>query len=100
MGAESGIRDAFTNLVINAVDAMPRFGISEAVRLRCLEPFFTTVLTPDGHQVTAADGGPAARARHVPLVGVVWHRSQRSPTRRIRRRCYHPRSFSTSPGCV
>jgi CheY-like chemotaxis protein/anti-sigma regulatory factor (Ser/Thr protein kinase) len=66
-GADNEIRDAITNLVLNAVDAMPdggtltlrsfrdatagRVGIevrdtgtgmSEKVRLRCLEPFFTT----------------------------------------------------------
>ena len=66
-GAESEIRDAITNLVFNAVDAMPdggtlslrtfrdpaseRFGIevrdsgtgmSDSVRARCLEPFYTT----------------------------------------------------------
>jgi PAS domain S-box-containing protein len=69
LGAESEIRDALTNLVLNAVDAMPEggtltirskslgatpgasvlvevcdtgIGMSEAVRNRCLEPFFTT----------------------------------------------------------
>jgi PAS domain S-box-containing protein len=73
MGAENEIRDALTNLVLNAVDAMPGggtltlrssiaateaggssstrvrvevtdsgAGMSEAVRKRCLEPFFTT----------------------------------------------------------
>ena len=71
MGAETEIRDALTNLVFNAVDAMPQggtltlrsraegkgvggaarvvvevcdtgMGMSEAVRSRCLEPFFTT----------------------------------------------------------
>jgi signal transduction histidine kinase/ActR/RegA family two-component response regulator len=74
MGAESEIRDALTNLVLNAVDAMPGggtltlrtrvketrvsaneatrsvivevrdtgTGMTEAVRNRCLEPFFTT----------------------------------------------------------
>jgi PAS domain S-box-containing protein len=74
MGAENEIRDALTNLVLNAVDAMPEggtltlrtgvangasrgagavpqvrvevrdtgVGMTEAVRTRCLEPFFTT----------------------------------------------------------
>lgn len=77
MGAEGEIRDALTNLVLNAVDAMPEggtltlrsrrksddtslapgetpqvhvvievcdtgVGMPEAVRVRCLEPFFTT----------------------------------------------------------
>jgi PAS domain S-box-containing protein len=75
LGAENEIRDALTNLVLNAVDAMPEggtltlrsnscgatstitdapttrvlievcdtgIGMSEAVRSRCLEPFFTT----------------------------------------------------------
>lgn len=77
LGAESEIRDALTNLVLNAVDAMPDggtitlrtatgpradlailpsltsghvlvevcdtgIGMSEAVRSRCLEPFYTT----------------------------------------------------------
>jgi PAS domain S-box-containing protein len=65
-GAESEIRDAVTNLVLNAVDAMPQggtlqlraqalepnlvgvevidtgIGMDEATRTRCLEPFFTT----------------------------------------------------------
>jgi signal transduction histidine kinase/ActR/RegA family two-component response regulator len=65
-GAESEIRDALTNLVLNAVDAMPGggqltlrsrtvnadhvavevidtgIGMDETTRTRCLEPFFTT----------------------------------------------------------
>lgn len=66
IGAANEIRDALTNLVLNAVDAMPTggtititsksvagnrvqvdvadtgVGMDEATRLRCLEPFFTT----------------------------------------------------------
>jgi len=67
LGAESEVRDAFTNLMLNAVDALPeggliRFrtrydqrdnrvlvdiedngvGMTETTRSRCLEPFFTT----------------------------------------------------------
>ena len=65
MGAETEIRDALTNLVFNAVDAMSKggtltlrsrrrhdlvevevsdtgAGMTEEVRHRCLEPFFTT----------------------------------------------------------
>ena len=68
MGVESEIRDAVTNLILNAVDAMPAGGIvtvrsraagssvaltavevidngigmDEQARARCLEPFFTT----------------------------------------------------------
>jgi CheY-like chemotaxis protein len=67
LGAESEVRDALTNLMLNAVDALPdgglvmlrtRFdardnhvivevqdngvGMSDTTRTRCLEPFFTT----------------------------------------------------------
>src|SRR5581483_1086577 len=69
LGTESEIRDAMTNLVLNAIDAMPEggtlslrtrandttsnqvvtvevsdsgTGMTESVRGRCLEPFFTT----------------------------------------------------------
>jgi signal transduction histidine kinase/ActR/RegA family two-component response regulator len=67
LGAESEVRDAFTNLMLNAVDALPEgglvnfrtrhdarddrviveiqdngVGMTETTRSRCLEPFFTT----------------------------------------------------------
>ena len=65
LGAENEIRDALTNLIFNAVDAMPNggtltlraravlgqvivevcdtgIGMDEKIRSRCLEPFFTT----------------------------------------------------------
>ena len=67
LGAENEVRDAFTNLLLNAVDALPDggtitlrtrldprdnevivevqdtgVGMSETTRSRCLEPFFTT----------------------------------------------------------
>ena len=65
LGVESEIRDAVTNLILNAVDAMPQggtmtvrsrasnarvvvevsdtgVGMDEQARARCLEPFFTT----------------------------------------------------------
>ena len=66
LGSSSELRDAFTNLLLNAVDAMPRgglltlrtfvsaqgrvcievadtgIGMDTQTRLRCLEPFFTT----------------------------------------------------------
>jgi PAS domain S-box-containing protein len=67
LGAENEVRDAFTNLMLNAVDALPDggfvrlrtrldardqkviveiedngVGMSETTRSRCLEPFYTT----------------------------------------------------------
>lgn len=65
MGVEADIRDAITNLILNAIDAMPDggtltirsrsaasrvsievcdtgVGMSETVRNRCLDPFYTT----------------------------------------------------------
>ncbi|MEJ0086277.1 MAG: PAS domain S-box protein [Pseudomonadota bacterium] len=67
LGAENEVRDAFTNLLLNAVDALPDggtvtlrtrldtrdnqvivevqdngVGMTETTRSRCLEPFFTT----------------------------------------------------------
>ena len=67
LGAESEVRDAMTNLMLNAVDALPDGGVitlrsrhntrdsevvieiedngvgmTETIRSRCLEPFFTT----------------------------------------------------------
>jgi PAS domain S-box-containing protein len=67
LGAESEVRDALTNLMLNAVDALPEgglielrtrlddaggkviveiqdngIGMSETTRLRCMEPFYTT----------------------------------------------------------
>ncbi len=67
LGAENEVRDALTNLLLNAVDALPEggtitfstrsdprddqviievrdtgIGMSETTRSRCLEPFFTT----------------------------------------------------------
>jgi len=65
LGAENEVRDALTNLLLNAVDSMPDggaitlrtrareqqvtvevqdtgIGMSETTRSRCLEPFFTT----------------------------------------------------------